>query len=262
MCNDGELYLYSTREETGSLRFTVDSTLESPVLEVVLNDQRLDGLLVNQLRTYTTRPFTLSQGMNAFRFHLPGGSQGVVDSPSCWQEQLLTPPETIPPIPCQPEEIPYTCRTMVFDHISFIPQGKLLSGEALDVSLGDQVRLRSWALEDGGEIEPGTLLTVMLTWEPEVPLSDQHVAFVHLVANDGTLVAQHDGPLIAHVSEPSALTPGAAFSHPVAIALPEELPPGNYRLLAGVYLWPSLERLPVMGDATDVVELGEVTIGP
>ncbi len=48
------------------------------------------------------------------------------------------------------------------------------------------------------------------------------------------------------------------------IALPDELPPGDYRLLAGVYLWPSLERLPILADVPGAemhaVELGNVSI--
>jgi hypothetical protein len=267
MCNDGQVYLYADHQEVGSLRFTLDSHLEPLALEVYRDEQRLDGLLLDRRQTYTTRPFTLTQGMNVFRFHLPDGSSVVVDNARCWQEALSAPPEADSSIPCRPEDVPLTCRTVVFDHITFVPQSELSPGEALDVNVGDQVRLRSWALEeDETTLRPGSTMTMTLTWEPEVMLSDQVVAFVHLVAEDGTLVAQHDGPLVVHVPPSSIWSPGMAFGFPVTLDLPADLSPGDYRLLVGVYLWPSLERLPVLDDVPgaemNVIELGNVRILP
>jgi hypothetical protein len=52
----------------------------------------------------------------------------------------------------------------------------------------------------------------------------------------------------------------------VTIPLPKDLPAGDYGLVTGVYLWPSLERLEVPqgvpGAAERVVELGDVRIVP
>jgi hypothetical protein len=59
---------------------------------------------------------------------------------------------------------------------------------------------------------------------------------------------------------------GATFKYPLAVELPGDLPAGDYRLLVGVYLWPSLERLPVLSDVPDaensMVELDEVEVQP
>jgi hypothetical protein len=97
-------------------------------------------------------------------------------------------------------------------------------------------------------------------------LSDQYVVFVHLLSPDGTLVAQHDAPPAEQFSPSFIVPPGAVFSYPVTVALPDALPAGDYRLLVGVYLWPSLERLPVLADVpgaeVGVVELERVRIAP
>jgi hypothetical protein len=65
---------------------------------------------------------------------------------------------------------------------------------------------------------------------------------------------------------PSSWPPGAVFGCPVTIELPAGLPAGDYRLVAGVYLWPSLERLPVLVDVPGAemraVELGSIRIVP
>ncbi|HUV88896.1 MAG TPA: hypothetical protein VMY80_04525, partial [Anaerolineae bacterium] len=105
-----------------------------------------------------------------------------------------------------------------------------------------------------------------LAWEATVALSDQHVVFVHMLSPDGTLVAQHDAPPVGRLLPASAWPPGTVFSYPVAIEVPDGLPAGDYPLLVGVYLWPSLERLPVLagvpGAEANTVELGSVRIAP
>ncbi len=267
MCDDGQLYLYAARAESGSLGLVVDAPQPPAVLEVYRGEEgqeRLDGWLVGERVMYATRPITLTQGMNVFRFHAPGGGRVVVDDPACWRETLLTPPEDGEPRPCDPQAVPVTCRTFVFDRISFMPRRDMPPGMGLDVNLGDVLRLRGWEME-GAVWRPGSTLTVTLTWEPLVALGEEYVAFVHLLGPDGELVAQHDGPL-AHGQTASDWPVGVARRASVAIQLPPDLPPDDYRLVAGVYLWPSLERLPVLADGPEaergLVALGDVTIAP
>jgi hypothetical protein len=265
MGDDGELYLYSTRDEVGSLRFTVDSHLETPVLEIHLGEQLLDSFVVGERATHSTRPFTLTQGMNVFRFHAPGGCPHVVDDPRCWSQALLEPPEASTSIPCDPETMDTTCRTFALDHVSFVPREELRPGEALDINVGDRMRLRGWGVDET-VLHPGTTLTVTLAWEATVELSDEYIVFVHLLSPDGTLVAQHDAPPVGRVLPHSAWPPGTTLGYPVTIELPRELPAGEYRLLVGVYLWPGVERLPVLADVPGAekraVELGRVEIVP
>jgi hypothetical protein len=265
MYNDGQLYVYSTCEEAGSLRFTVDSHLEFPLLEVYLGERLLDSFVVGERTAYATRPFTLTQGMNVFRFHAPGGCPRVLDDPHCWGEALLAPPVDDGLLPCDPDDAPTTCRTFVFDHVSFALQDDLPPGAVLDVNFGDQMRLRGWGL-DATSLHPGGVLTVTLAWEATVEVNDQYVVFVHLLSPDGTLVAQHDAPPAEQPLPPPAWLPGTTFGYPATIDLPGDLPAGDYRLLVGVYLWPSLKRLPVLTDVpgaeVGVVELGNVRIAP
>jgi hypothetical protein len=240
MYDEARLYVYSTRAQEGSLRFTVDSDLEPPVLSVYAGERLLDSFFTAERATYTTRPFTLAQGMNDLHFRAAGGC---------------------------PEELGdrATCGTFVFDDVAFVPQASLPAGETLDVNLGDRVWLRGWRT-DGPPLHASGVLTVVLDWETAVQLTDQYVGFVHLLSPDGTLVAQHDGPLAEGFPSSALVPPGAVFRSLVTLDLPENLLPGDYRLLAGVYLWPSLERLPVLADVAGAeareVELGRVEIVP
>jgi hypothetical protein len=262
MYNDGQLYIYSIHEEVGSLRFAVDSHLEFPVLEVYLEGQLLDDFVVGERTVYTTRPFTLTQGMNVFRFHTPGGCPEVLDDPRCWSVALLAPPTDNSPPPC---DMSTTCRTFVFDGVSFVSQDDLSAGAALDVNFGDRMRLRGWRLDET-TLRPGDVLTVTLAWEATVELSDQYVVFVHLLSSDGALAAQHDAPPVGPLLPSSAWPPGTTFGYPVTLDLPDDLSAGDYRLLVGVYLWPSLERLPVLaevpGAENGMIELESVRFEP
>ena len=249
MSDTAELYLYATREGVGSLRFAVDSPLEFPVLEVYLAEHPLDAVVVGQRTTYTTRPFTLTQGMNLIRFQGPEDCPLVVDDPRCWGRVLLSPPADDGRTACDPDSVHTTCRTFIFDQMSFVPQEDLPEGDGLDVSFGGQMRLRAWHLNTQ-KLSPGGVLSVTLAWEPEVELSDQYVVFVHLLDPDGALVAQHDAPPAGKRLPFSAWPPGATFTYPVTVELPGDLSPGDYRLLVGIYLWPSLERLPLLTQVT------------
>jgi hypothetical protein len=261
----GQIYIYSVLEEVGNLRFSVDSHQEFPVLEVYLEEQLLDSLVVDERETYTTRPFTLTQGMNVLRFHASEGCTQVVDNPRCWGEALLVPPAEDAPLPCDPSAVRTTCRSFIFDDVSFVPKDALSIGEGLDVNFGDQMRLRGWGLE-AQELHPGGVLTVTLAWEPAVALNDRYVVFVHLLDPDGTLVAQDDAPPVGNLPSPSAWPLGATFAYPVRIELPADLPAGDYRLLVGAYLWPDVQRLPVLtevdGAETGVVYLTTLRVAP
>jgi hypothetical protein len=298
--DEGKLYLCSLREETGSLHFAVDSHLEFPVLDVYLGDHLLDSLVVGGRTVYSTRPFTITRGMNVFRFQAPGGCLDVLDDPQCWSTVSLDSstgnadnkhPRAIS---CDPAHVPVTRRAFIFDSVSFIPQDELSPGEALDVNFGHKMRLRGWDLS-AKTFHPGDVMTVTLAWEATAKLNDQHVVFVHLVSPGGVLMAQHDAPPVAQLppaptisvnsvqvndvhpeaeaapshikgseATPSAWPRGTTFGYPVTIELPTDLPADEYQVLLGVYLWPSLERLPVLADVpgaeNNTMVLGSVRV--
>lgn len=260
MYNDGEIYLYSTREESGALRFNVDSHLDFPLLEVYRDDHLLDTFVVDGRTAYTTRSFTLTKGMNVFRFHAPGGCPEMLDDARCWSDALLEPPVSDSPLPCDAST---TCRTFVFDNLSFVPQREFDSGAGASVDFGAQMRLRGWELS-ATTLRPGDTLTVTLSWEARAELSEHYVVFLHLLSPDGELAAQRDLAPVGELIPADAWTPGSTFRYPVAIELPAGATGGEYRLLTGVYRWPSLERLPVTEPGADAnaFELSNLEVAP
>lgn len=241
----GSLYLYSTLSTTGSLQFTVDSHMTFPVLEIYQGDKHIDSFIVGDRVIYTTQPVRLNQGMNTFHFRAADGCIETLDDPRCWADALLSPPTREEQPLCESEAVRFTCRTFVFDQIRFVPLEDQLAGMSVEVNLGDQVSLRGWNISSP-TLRPGDTLTVTLYWQASVPVDERYVFFVHLLSPDGSLSAQDDTPLV------DRLLPfwpvDAVYGHSVVLRLPETLIPGEYRLLTGVYLWPSLERLPVLAD--------------
>jgi hypothetical protein len=257
LAEEGQLYVYSTRDEIGSLRFNVDSHLSFPLLEVYGDEQLLDAFVVGARTTYTTRPITLTKGMNVFRFRAPAGCPEVLDDPRCWRDALLASPEDGPP-PCDART---TCRTFIFDNVSFVPESDLSPGESASVDFGDRMRLRSWSIE-ASTLRSGDDLQVHLAWQTHVELSERYVVFVHLLSAEGELVAQDDRAPLARIRPPATWPPGATYGYPVTLEIPGNSPPGQYDLQVGIYLWPDMETLKVSSSRKNVFELGTVEVIP
>ena len=126
-------------------------------------------------------------------------------------------------------------------------------GEAIDLLGFDQ----QW--ENGAS---STLLCLRLYWTAAVTPTEDYTVFVQLLSPDGRLVAQSD-------SQPALGRLPTSFWDPNEIVLDDhelridrDLSSGRYRLIAGMYLLATGQRLPVEGGG-DHITLTEVEIkGP
>lgn len=127
------------------------------------------------------------------------------------------------------------------------------AGVALDNELAlAQVRLRD-------SLRPGQLLPVELTWQTLAQPQAGYVTFLQLLDMNGRLVAQHDSPPNGGYSPTSAWQPGQTITSRHALALPDMLPAGDYRLIAGLYNPATGQRL-AQDSGADFVDLGNITI--
>ena len=107
-------------------------------------------------------------------------------------------------------------------------------------------------------LAPGQSLPLRLVWQRSMAAETigDYTVFTHLVGPDGAIVAQND-----HIPE-SGFYPTSAWEpdDPVAdrfeLALPDMLPPGEYRLVAGLYDSVTGQRL-LLANGADTVELGK-----
>jgi hypothetical protein len=126
-------------------------------------------------------------------------------------------------------------------------------------NLGDQMELRGYGVEHTGDA-----LAVTLYWRALAAMPQDYTVFVHLLDSTGQMVAQHDdGPWWDAPIPTSTWQPGELLLDQHTLALPPNLPPGNYRVQVGVYYWQTLERLPLLENGQAVnnfIDLGSVTL--
>lgn len=116
-------------------------------------------------------------------------------------------------------------------------------------------------------LRPGSRLQFHTQWRVNGTPSRDGVLFLHILGPDGKLAAQHDSPPIT----PDGLRPtqtyraGEGIQQPQPVTLRADAPPGEYRILLGVYDLSGGQRWPALRDGApaqdDLVELGRFVLG-
>jgi hypothetical protein len=135
--------------------------------------------------------------------------------------------------------------------------------EEVAATLGGQISLQSVELL-AETVEPGGILPVTLSWTALEEVAEDYVVFVHLLDEEGQVVAQHDGPPVGGFRATTTWIPGETVQDRHGVLIPQDAPPGEYGLAAGLYLCATGERLPAVdGNGQgigDSVMLGRVLI--
>ena len=123
-----------------------------------------------------------------------------------------------------------------------------------EAALGDSMTLQSAHL-DRTRVAPGDALPLLLVWRPEQPLPQDYKLFVHVAGADGRPVAQWDGLPGLNTARTSQWPAGEPFRDHVFVRIPDDAPPGEYTLLAGLYDGETGARL---GDAAIPIATVEI----
>ncbi|GAB4573346.1 MAG: hypothetical protein Kow0077_15460 [Anaerolineae bacterium] len=100
-------------------------------------------------------------------------------------------------------------------------------------------------------VEGGLELTMQ--WQALAERRADYTLFVHVVDASGDLVAQWDGPLGGRDLPTATWPANGVLTQQVQIEWGETPPPpGEYRLYAGLYTYPDLQRLPIQATAGEV----------
>ena len=136
--------------------------------------------------------------------------------------------------------------------------------EPVDVRtrLGNHVRLLG-ARWSGDTSRPGGTVAAELTWVADAAPGDLR-GFMQLIAPDGRLVAQQDGVPGGGYAPSTGWVPGTPVADRRGLALPDDLAPGEYTLIAGLYDAATGQRLAVTNsDGTpqgDFMGLGTIQV--
>ncbi len=121
--------------------------------------------------------------------------------------------------------------------------------QAADVSFGGQIRLTGWRAR-GAVFDAGDAVPIDLIWRADAPPAADYTVFVHLRrAADGVQVNALDS---APAPATASWQAGQVVTDTRAIQVPADAAPGTYRIIIGLYQYPSFERLRIGNtDATE-----------
>ena len=137
-------------------------------------------------------------------------------------------------------------------------------GRPLTVELGGEIRLLGFDL-DRDRLKPGEALQLVLHWQAMQPPSQDYTVFTQLLGPDGRVWGQQDNQPQANRYPTTAWPPQEHVVDRYLIPLHPAAPPGEYRLLVGMYQLANGQRLAAF-DAEgkrltdDAVQLTTVTV--
>lgn len=111
-----------------------------------------------------------------------------------------------------------------------------------------------------GNLTPGGQLPVTLTWQGLAELSEDYTVFVQVLDAADRIVGQVDSWPVQGTRPTSTWPPGEVITDPHVVQLSADMLPGSYRVIVGLYLLATGERLPVVDEAGAAVE-DKVVVG-
>ena len=111
----------------------------------------------------------------------------------------------------------------------------------------------------------GSSFDLILYWQATAHPGDDYITFVHLLDPAGEIAAQVDRRPRDGRYPTSFWMPGEVVSDTFTLSVPVTASPGHYRLVGGMYTWPDLARLPVVGpdgqaQPESLLDLGSVVV--
>jgi hypothetical protein len=99
----------------------------------------------------------------------------------------------------------------------------------------------------GYDLAAADPLELILYWESLTAVLNSYDVFIHLLDEDGEIIAQADRKPLDGLAATNVWQPGDIIRDPLSIPLPTDTPSGSYELRVGVYSRDSGERLSVEG---------------
>lgn len=132
----------------------------------------------------------------------------------------------------------------------------LVDSPASAIFMGQPIRLTAARFTD--RVQPGGGVAVELTWQIDGAVTADEKVFVHLVAADGELVAQHDARPAGEDRPTQMLSPGEIIVDHHGLGPPAEVR-GPFAIRVGLYDAITGERLQ-LEEGADFVTIGTVNV--
>ncbi len=129
--------------------------------------------------------------------------------------------------------------------------------------IGEALTLEGLTRSTETSLAPGETITVTLQWAAHAPPRRDLTGFVHLLDDQGTLVAQWDQPPLGGFLPTRVWQDGLRVDDHYPLTIPPDAAAGVYTLAAGLYDPATGQRLPVVRQGApprDTVELGTLEV--
>jgi hypothetical protein len=117
----------------------------------------------------------------------------------------------------------------------------------------DKIALLGVELPDG-PIASGGQLPLTLTWQGLAEIDEDYTVFVQVLDDADRIVGQVDSWPVQGTRPTSSWPPGGVIDDPYVVQLSPDMQPGNYRVIVGLYLLATGQRLPVVDGAGNAVD--------
>jgi len=132
----------------------------------------------------------------------------------------------------------------------------------LQANLGDQVVLLGYSLSSE-EVVAGEALPLTLVWQAQVQMTERYKVFVQLLDGHNHIVGQRDAEPGGGAKITTLWEPGEVVTDNYGVLVAPGTPPGEHRLIVGMYSLANGARLPVLDGGEivgDHVELAMVQV--
>ncbi len=241
LTGDSSMYIYTPVIADGQWTLKLAPLLYRRRVQLSVDGRLVRSWMLNPPQTQIDFWLWLEPGFHTLRLVLPDGCTSVPTNPACllfngapgtdtlWACTLQDPVQSV----CVGAQLSgiqlLGAGAMAFQpHVSHLSNGLLLRG----------FRAPGWA-------QPGSRLMVETDWQATQKLVGDYHLFVHVLSQDGELVAQADTVPGDGTFPTSDWSVPQDWTESVAIPLPADLPSGRYSLYTGWYSYPDLNRLGV-----------------
>ncbi len=115
----------------------------------------------------------------------------------------------------------------------------------VEAEFGGIIRLEGYSINTDNRPPRLTLF-----WQALAPIPADYTIFIHLRDANNASVQQWDRQPLDGAYPTHLWQPGETLTDPLTLTLPNNLPPGNYRLAIGLYRLDTMERLPLAHDTS------------
>lgn len=127
-------------------------------------------------------------------------------------------------------------------------------GNPLHINLGKQIWLEGYDIAYPKPLRPNDTIHLTLYWRAQQVLTSSYKVFNQSYYGNGTMIAQQDGYPVCETRETWRWDPGELITDQYEIPVKADAPDGLYPFYTGMYLEETLERLPVLDEAGNVVD--------